>query len=265
MPATLPAHAAAVLPFFRARRWMPPTALVVGACAPDMAYAIRWAGWFSHSLAGVFLFCLPMGLIALVWLEALVLPALRRTLPPACGVQWARFLRTDGVPDSAGTLLRAAIGIVIGTLTHLLWDGFTHRSMWPAQVLYPHVVVPLPGGQLSLARVLQHVSSILGTAIVCAVMARRYRHLPAAPGGSWSAFLPILTPTLAGAAVGLSTRILHFRYLGALEAQLWWMFWPAFSCACLGLTLGCVYAWIRGTGFGEAHAARHEPRLGSGR
>jgi hypothetical protein len=243
MPVTLPAHAAAVLPFFRlSRRGVMPTALVVGACSPDLAYvyAVRRLGDLSHEVPGFLLFCVPMGLAVLVWLEALVLPALRLSLPEVGGVQWGRFVSTGGLPRTPRAWVLAAGALVLGAATHLLWDGFTHKGMWPAEALYPHVLVPAGSRELPLARVLQHTSSLVGSLVVLGYMARRYRHLPAVPGGSWTDFLRVLLPTFIGGLVGLALRLARYQDMGALEAQLWWAFWPTVTGALVGLSVGCA-------------------------
>src|SRR5690349_729005 len=158
VPVTLPAHAAAVLPFFRlSRRGVLPTALVVGACAPDLSYVytMRALGDYAHEFPGFVLFCVPVGLAVLVWLEALILPEL-------LGVQWGRFARTEGLPRAPLAWVATVGALVLGASTHLLWDGFTHASMWPADVLYPDIRVPVGSRELPLARVLQHASSLVG-------------------------------------------------------------------------------------------------------
>jgi Domain of unknown function (DUF4184) len=243
MPVTLPAHAAAVLPFFRlCRRGVLPTALVVGACAPDLSYvyAVRELGDYAHEFPGFVLFCVPVGLAVLVWLEALILPALKRALPELAGVQWGRFARTDGLPRSALAWWALVGALVLGASTHLLWDGFTHHSMWPASVLYPDVEVPVGNRDLPLARVLQHGSSLVGSLVVLGYMARRYRYLEPVPGGAWADFLRVLLPMVAGALLGLVLRLSRFQDMGALEAQLWWAFWPTVTGALVGLTFGCA-------------------------
>lgn len=249
MPVTLPAHAAAVLPFFRlSRRRGVSTALVVGACSPDFSYVygVRALGDYAHQLPGFLLFCIPSGLVVLLWLEVLVLPALRLALPEAMGVQWGRFVRTLGLPRTVSAWALTLGALVLGTATHLLWDGFTHRDMWPARVLYPEVLIPMGSRELPLARVLQHVSSLVGSLGVLAYMARRYRHLEPVPGGGRADFLRVLLPTLAGAGVGLALRLARYQDMGALEAQLWWAFWPTVTGALVGLTLGCGLArWRR--------------------
>lgn len=249
MPVTLPAHAAAVLPFFRlCRRGVLPTALVVGACTPDLSYvyAVRELGDYAHEFPGFVLFCVPVGLAVLVWLEALILPALRRALPEVVGVQWGRFVRTEGLPRAPLDWLATVAALVLGASTHLLWDGFTHAGMWPAAVLYPDILVPVGSRELPLARVLQHTSSLVGSLVVLGYMASRYRHLEPVPGGSWAHFLRVLVPMAAGAVVGLVLRLARFQDMGALEAQLWWAFWPTVTGALAGLTVGCVLVrWRR--------------------
>jgi uncharacterized protein DUF4184 len=258
MPATLPAHAAAVLPFFR---FVPSgwgrSALVVGACAPDFSYIYVPEGWgrVAHTVPGLFQYCLPVGLVVLGLLEVFVLPALRRALPEVAGVQWGRFVRLASPPRTVlawGGVLGA---LLVGSATHLLWDGFTHRDMWPATVLYRGIYVPVGSRELSLARVFQHLSSVVGSLVVLGYMARRYRHLEPVPGGSWAVFLRLLLPTLAGACAGLVWRLSRYESMGALEAQIWWAFWPTVTGALVGFTLGCVLVrWRAGRGAAEASA-----------
>ncbi|MGZ3460074.1 MAG: DUF4184 family protein [Archangium sp.] len=255
MPATLPAHAAAVLPFFRrSGRGLPATALVVGACAPDLSYVylLRDIGDFAHAVPGFIFFCVPVGLGVLLWLEVLVLPVLRRALPEAGGVQWGRFVPTEALGCTPRAWGATVVALVLGAATHVLWDGFTHHDMWPAGVLYPDVLVPLGSRALPLARVLQHASSLVGSLGVFAYMAHRYRYLAPAPGGSRADCLRVLVPTSAGALVGLALRLSRYQRMGALEAQLWWAFWPAVTGALVGLTLGCVLVrWRAGRGVPE--------------
>lgn len=240
MPVTLPAHAAAVLPFFgRRTRWLPPAALVMGACAPDLSYVLRQRGPSVHSLEGLFVFCLPVGLLALAWWTGWVLPVLERVMPPVRGVELLRFLRTRPLPSTVKGWALTAVAILVGAATHLLWDGFTHRHQWPASELYPLAEVRMGGLALPLTRVLQHLSSLVGSLVVLAAMARRYPTLPPAPGGSWARAWPLFAWVGAGAGAGLALRLSAFQPMGALEAQLWWLFWPCVSGALLGLTVAC--------------------------
>jgi hypothetical protein len=41
-------------------------------------------------------------------------------------------------------------------------------------------------------------------------------------------------------------RLSRFQDMGALEAQLWWAFWPTVTGALAGLTVGCALVRWRG-------------------
>jgi hypothetical protein len=105
--------------------------------------------------------------------------------------------------------------------------------------------VSVGGRELSLARVLQHGSSLVGSLVVLGYLGWRYPGLAPVRGGTWRAFLPVLGLALAGALAGLGLRLADFRDMGALEAQLWWAFWPTVGGALVGLTLGCGLVWWR--------------------
>lgn len=238
MPVTLPAHAAAVLPFVGRFR-LHATALVVGAAAPDLAYLAE-TGRFSHTLPGVFLVCLPVGLVAVVYAEALLLPALRLSAVDVRGVNWARLLRSAGLPRGATGWALAAISVLIGAVTHVLWDGFTHRGMMPAS-LYQDVRFELGSFGMTAPRWLQHLSTFGGTAIVLAYLVRRYERERPEPQGSRRAFWVLLVPTLLFALLGMAWRLKEPLWGGTLYTKLWKLFWPAASFGLAALSLAALY------------------------
>lgn len=77
MPFTI-SHTAAVLPFARhLNRWRALSAVVIGSMVPDFTLLVPWSSQRvdSHSIVGLFTFCLPIGL-ACYWLfEYVVKPA----------------------------------------------------------------------------------------------------------------------------------------------------------------------------------------------
>jgi hypothetical protein len=166
MPFTL-SHPAAAIPFLRTR--LVPSALVIGCMAPDFEYFIHFApeGGFGHTLAGVFLFDLPAAFIALwlfhvyakdplyTWLPASVRRRIR--LGPAA-------LPVRNIAQFALVLL----SILIGVATHILWDSFTHKGLWPYRHWrFLHRLVQLPVyGPMEYLRVLQHASTVLGAAVL---------------------------------------------------------------------------------------------------
>jgi hypothetical protein len=183
MPFTL-AHPAAVLPIKRFWPGANLPALVIGSMTPDFAYFYRLGvpGAFSHSAEGIFLFCVPIGLVAYV-LYFLVLRGPVLELLPA-------FLRhrmerqfTAWVPRGLGGLAGLLGSLAIGAMTHLLWDSFTHGNTaavrhFPslAQQLGPFNSIRLP-----LYNLLQHASTLAGLAILAVCAGRRLRAMPVLP------------------------------------------------------------------------------------
>lgn len=181
MPLTFPSHAAAILPLLHlpgARR-LSASALVIGTTTPDLVYLVGTLGAGSHRPAGLLLFCLPAGLLAFVYVEALVLPILGgptvALAPRRLRPHLARVLQPRPLPRGIAAWIAIAVAVLLGAATHQLWDGFTHAWLWPANVLYPELTLPLFGRPILLSRILQHTSSLLGLALVLAYLARTTR------------------------------------------------------------------------------------------
>src|SRR5277367_5096090 len=111
MPFTF-SHPAAVLPIHsRFKKWILLSALVIGGLVPDAAYYLPMPEHFkqnSHTLLGTFSSSLPVGIL---------LPSPHRD---------ALQSRLKPPPASIQQALLAALGIVIGAWSHVLWDSCTH-------------------------------------------------------------------------------------------------------------------------------------------
>lgn len=125
VPLTFPSHALAVLPLkIRWPRRLDGVGLVVGSAVPDAAYPV--AGFFSmpdpHAVPALLWWCLPVGIVATAVIRwgaptiAAHLPRLGGFDLPAYGVLGAVRYRW----------YVTAYSILIGALTHIIWDGFTH-------------------------------------------------------------------------------------------------------------------------------------------
>lgn len=165
MPFTF-AHPAAVLPFITwDHKFWVPSALVVGSMAPDFEYFCRLqcVSLWSHTPAGLFSFCLPVGL-AVFWIYHVFQKELVVSwLPKPCVCERC-YLSTSSPPFSFSYLLRICLSLLLGAGTHLLWDGFTHGNGF----LLPHIpvlstVLILPGGlEVRLHSLLQDLSTVVG-------------------------------------------------------------------------------------------------------
>ncbi|HEX6038810.1 DUF4184 family protein [Longimicrobium sp.] len=176
MPFTI-AHAAAALPVRRAWRALPLDALVLGAMSPDFEYVLRLAvqGRYWHTPSGLLLASVPATLIAVRLWRALVRPALVPLLP-------AGMRPITRPSSSASAVLLAAAAALAGAITHVLWDGFTHRTGW-AVMRMPALLEPASPLGLSVPwyNVLQHASTLLGgTVLLIAFGGWMRRHPPEA-------------------------------------------------------------------------------------
>jgi len=127
MPFTL-AHPAAVLPLLRkGRPWLSATGLVLGSMSPDFEYFIRLrpGGGFGHSLLGLLLMDVPLSLIVAGLFYGLVRKPLVRNLPAFLRNRLSYFQQHPW-PLSNLWSPRLLLGIIIGGITHILWDDLTH-------------------------------------------------------------------------------------------------------------------------------------------
>jgi membrane-bound metal-dependent hydrolase YbcI (DUF457 family) len=237
MPFTV-SHAAAVLPLHRwSKRSLPLAALMVGSMAPDFGYIFSYQASraLTHSFAGLFVFCLPVGLI--VWL--FYVAVLEKATITLLSDRWhTRFAHTEAVTGSL--IVRACIAILLGAATHLLWDSFTHRGTFVTNSI-ALLKGPTPGfAWLPVYHLLHFLSSVVGLVILGYWM----RHLQRQPARSrvrpyqvgeqamaiarWSLVAAFV---LGGAWQWLPHAHAHARY----DAQLF--------CAAVGSMSGLFVAW----------------------
>ena len=209
----------AVLPFLR---WKGPlrldsTSLVIGSMAPDFEYFAHGeqAGSFSHTLAGVALFCIPATFVlGLLWVGLVRGPVLtvaplwlrRRLMPQPWQARWTVWVVASCIVSAA-----------IGALTHLGWDGFTHaQGFFTRRVPVLHTPIDVPVlGVLALHRVLQYASSVVGLVVLAIVVVRMLRQRVAIELPAVDRVLPrlIFVACIAAGAALLTLRVLahHLR------------------------------------------------------
>jgi hypothetical protein len=124
MPFTI-SHAAAALPLRRLGRGrLPLTAMMIGAMTPDFAYFASMGPErvATHTLGGIFWFCLPVGLLAwFTYMRFFEQPTVALLPRP-----WRGHFTREREPMSLRLLALAAVAVIVGAVTHLAWDSFTH-------------------------------------------------------------------------------------------------------------------------------------------
>uniref|UniRef100_A0AAU2JM18 DUF4184 family protein n=1 Tax=Streptomyces sp. NBC_00049 TaxID=2903617 RepID=A0AAU2JM18_9ACTN len=226
MPFTL-SHAAAVLPAIRrtgrARGPLVASALVLGSFAPDTFYftdaiveGVMGYGTFTHSLLGVF--TVDAALTAVLvgcWLllrEPLIalLPRARQGRVHAF-VRGERWREQRRLPSLA---LWFYLSAVAGSLTHVVWDSFTHMDRWGTNAL-PDLGKPI-AFDLPLYSYLQYGTSAVAACALVWFTVTALRALPDSPA-------PAAVPVLGRAevwgglalvamcvAAGVTLRVIRF-------------------------------------------------------
>ncbi|ARE77021.1 DUF4184 family protein [Streptomyces sp. NPDC059558] len=204
MPFTL-SHAAAVLPAIRrtgrARGPLVASALVLGSFAPDTFYftdaVVEGAmayGNFTHSLAGIFtLDAVLTAVLVAFWL--LLREPLIALLPRNWRGRVHAFVRGEewrARPRPAALAAWFYLSAVVGSLTHVVWDSFTHLDRWGTNAL-PRLGEPIAFG-FPPYTFLQYGTSALSACLLLWFTTTALRRLPASP-------VPASVPVLSRAEV----------------------------------------------------------------
>ncbi|MFI8833840.1 DUF4184 family protein [Streptomyces afghaniensis] len=253
MPFTL-SHAAAVLPAVRTdgtgRGPLVPAVLVAGSFAPDMTYyaasvvsgAMEF-GDVTHSFPGVFTVDVLVAW-ALVGMWLLVREPLVALLPRARQGRVSALVRC-GTPRARvrpPLVLRWYVSAVLGALTHVVWDAFTHLDRWGMRV-FPVLGREVAGSPLYWY--LQYGGSAVAAVVIAVFLARAVRRAPVREPLGVPA-LSVRDRWLAGAVIG------GFALVGAVQrASRWWAYWGSSAkpweivpTVCFGAGAGLVPALL---------------------
>lgn len=232
LPFTL-SHPAAVLPLMR-RPFVPP-ALVAGAVAPDVPYFLAVLGlsetsaqdWYApllnasqtHSSGVGLLVNLPFAAGLVVAYRMLRAPV-TALLPSGHGLPEPE--RTTGLPAKARYTVWLLVSALIGIASHAAWDSFTHGGGF--LVTHGEPSASALGG-LSVARLLQYASTVVGLAAVGWHLWRRRGRLRTEDGTvarlgpllRWSVVTVLVVAPVLGGAVDAHNDFDAYRYVTEVD------------------------------------------------
>jgi hypothetical protein len=218
VPFTL-AHPAAVLPLIR--RPFVASALVAGAVAPDLLYVGALYRIATQYVNGNFTLTLTHKFTSAFWLDpllALLLVTvfhlvLKRPLVALAPPALAARLPVSSRPN----LLWVVVSVVVGALTHVIWDSFTHGDGYFVR-RFPGFFGAQVTGAWDVNRILQYVSTVGGCVILAVWLYRWYRRTPAV--GTPRDKVPVWVRYLVLAALVLFALVGAAVELGRADGEL---------------------------------------------
>jgi len=169
MPFTF-SHPAIVLPLtYLPKGWFSLTGLVIGSLTPDFEYFIRMRlqSNYSHTIGGLFWFDLPFGLLLTFIFHNVIRDSLFNNLPIPFKSRVFVFTQFRWNTHFKKNWVVVVISILIGAFSHIFWDSFTHDHGYFAEII-PALSdnIDLLGGQVSILRVFQHSSTLIGGLVI---------------------------------------------------------------------------------------------------
>jgi hypothetical protein len=168
MPFT-PAHPAIILPLLN-RKYFSATGLIVGSVSPDFEYFFKASvsGVHGHTLLGILYFDLPVVFFLSFAFHLLIKESLIANLPQFLQARLQPLLQLDFKRFISQHYLVFAGSAILGAVSHIFWDGFTHSGKFFVEYLpiYKGTYVPFQGVKYPLWYALQHISTAVGGAII---------------------------------------------------------------------------------------------------
>lgn len=169
MPFTF-SHPAIVLPLtYLPRRWFSLTGLIIGSISPDFEYFLRMRilSLYSHTIGGIFWFDLPLGLLLAFIFHNIIRNDLFENLPIILKSRFLRFTKFKWNNYFIRNWHIVILSILLGALSHILWDNFTHKDGYFVQGFSTLTQqITILGKQVPIFKLLQHISSLLGGLVI---------------------------------------------------------------------------------------------------
>ncbi len=169
MPFTF-SHPAIILPLQRIhKQWFSLTSLVIGSLTPDFEYFLRMEikGEIGHTLYGLFLFCLPVGIVLTFIFHNIVRNTLFDNLPLFFKERFVIFKKFNWNNYFKQNWFVVISSIIIGAFSHLFWDAFTHYDgFFVALVPLLKSDISILDKQIPVFKILQHLSTLIGAVII---------------------------------------------------------------------------------------------------
>jgi hypothetical protein len=168
MPLTF-SHPAIVLPLnYLPKKWVSLTGLIAGSVAPDFEYFFRMkvSSIYSHTWLGMLWFDLPVAILISFVYHDIVKAQFISNLPAALNDRFVKDRSFNWNQYFVQNLLVVIISIIIGIVSHLFWDSFTHATGYFVQLWSMTDLVSISSFKLPLYKLIQHTSTLIGGIVI---------------------------------------------------------------------------------------------------
>lgn len=215
MPFT-PSHAAIVLPLVKKNpRYFSATALIIGSLAPDFEYFFKFSidKVHGHTLAGLFYFNLPTVVLLSFLFHGIVKKNLISNLPAELQSRFQPLYDFNFLEYFKNHWLVFCISAIVGAVSHIFWDSFTHSSGFFVRHLpfiYENIRIPFRGVNYTFWYALQNLSTVVGLIIIFIYI----RNMPTYETGALKADWRYWMGTVIISALVVTIRFLISPYNG---------------------------------------------------
>lgn len=166
MPFTL-AHPSIVLPF--KSKYFNLTALILGSMAPDFIYFLLFSpsSNLGHTMIGFILFNLPMCFLINYVFFKYMKDMIIWSMPKCISDRYMYITKYENNICNKADLLKFVYSALIGMMTHILWDSFTHETgFFVSKISMLSMNIELLQRNIPIYKILQHGSTIVGFIII---------------------------------------------------------------------------------------------------
>lgn len=143
--------------------------LVIGSMVPDFEYFLRLRvkSIYSHTWVGLFWFDVPLGLVLTLLYISLIKNRLIDHLPKELNKRFQSFKNVSSNRYSFYIIVVISISVLIGAISHLIWDGFTHPAGYFVSVIpYLSSAIRFGGHDVYVYKIIQHASTVAGLTVI---------------------------------------------------------------------------------------------------
>jgi hypothetical protein len=141
MPFTF-SHPSLLLPLTRLpRKWVSATGLVAGSIIPDFEKFLKMndGNTYSHTVPGTFWFYLPLAVLLSFVFHQVVRDPLIDNLPGFLRARCGPARSFNWVAHVGKHYPAVLFSLLLGIVSHLVWDHFTHRPAPPGRPYQPRL------------------------------------------------------------------------------------------------------------------------------